>query len=481
MQPLSDLQKRMLHEEYPNLNFSSDEDVERYFDLRNNGRQADALYLYNTRLTQKYPDIEKRQLLIKYYRCNDSRYQTILLENLSRLADRLLEKTKYIISFLTKNIRSIDMTDAYSVIKLAEELLSVISPDRYKAINFTEKYLRYAQLLSFHAEEMAETSDLIRLYVTDTLENVQEFKKEHEKRRTRKKQMASARQKPTFDLSQITFLPQDISRILLPSAITRIEDTVIAYCMKYWDLVGDSAFEKTIVLYSRKYNTKHSEIFYAIKNGRDHGWKDEEILNSVLSSVVTGYYYSISGDVYLQRTWARYKAKKTSLPIPQKETSIPESYMPIAKSQKKVKKQQKKTLIKKALVTNEKTGKKRIKPFIPATQILNIEQNSFTPNSISDMIKKMTGKTYTVYKELFFRGIRPAIRTVLSNSKKGTFFDSKQNSAEELIYEFLFLHFNDPYQNWEKSETYLKISELGYEIPKLEPIISTWIKNTRSK
>lgn len=177
MQPLSDLQKRMLHEEYPNLNFSSDEDVERYFDLRNNGRQADALYLYNTRLTQKYPDIEKRQLLIKYYRCNDSRYQTILLENLSRLADRLLEKTKYIISFLTKNIRSIDMTDAYSVIKLAEELLSVISPDRYKAINFTEKYLRYAQLLSFHAEEMTETSDLIRLYVTDTLENVQDSKK----------------------------------------------------------------------------------------------------------------------------------------------------------------------------------------------------------------------------------------------------------------------------------------------------------------
>ena len=480
MRKLSDLQKKILKEEFPNLSFESDSDVERYFDLRNAGRQADALYLYNTRLIKKYPDTEKRKLLIKYYRSNDSRYQILLLENLSHLADRLLNKTKYIISFLTKDINSIDMTDAYSIIKLAEELLSVISPDRYQAITFTEKYVRYAQMLSYNADEMTQTADLIRLYVTDTIENVQNFKKDHEERHSRKKLLASNRQKPSFDLSQITFLPQDVAKILIPSAITRIEDTVIAYCIKYWNMISDPSFEKTIVLYSRKHHTKHAEIFHVIKNGRDHGWKDEEILNSVLSTVVTGYYYSISGDLYLQRTWARYKEKIPQVTI---EPKAELTQIVFPKAKKSIKIQHKPILVKKASLKDEKSRKIPIERFSADFQNKQIEKPSFTPNSISDMIKKMTGKTYTVYKELFFRGIRPAIRTVLSssNSKKGKLFDSKQNNAEELIYDFLFTNYNNPYQNWGISDSFTKLTELGYEIEKLEPIISTWIDNTRLK
>lgn len=481
MHTLSDLQKRILKEEFPNLSFESDSDVERYFDLRKAGRQSDALYVYNNRLSIKYPDTEKRKLLIKYYRSNDSRYQNVLLENLSRLADRVLDRTKFIITFLTKDITTIEMTDAYSVIKLAEELLSVISPDRYKAISFTEKYLRYAQLLSFHADEMAQTAELLRLYVTDTIENVSEFKKDHEERHKRKKLLASTREKPSFDLSKITFLPQDISKILIPPSITRIEDIVISYCIKYWTLVSDPSFEKTIVLYSRKYHTKHAEIFYVIKNGLDHNWKDEEILNSVLASVVPGYYYSISGDVYLQKTWARLKANSSRVVIQQEEPSTQTNTQKAREKNNVAKSQQKPKEQKKLQGSKIKTRKTPIQPFSQITQHSAVDQPSFSPNSISDIIKKLTGKTYTVYKELFFKGIRPAIRTELSNSKKDSIFGSKQNAAEELIYEFLFNHYNDPYQNWGKSETYTKISELGYEIQNLEPIISTWIKSTRLK
>ena len=53
MRTLSDLQQRILREEYPNMDLESDSDVERYFELRQNGRQADALALYNSRLKRK--------------------------------------------------------------------------------------------------------------------------------------------------------------------------------------------------------------------------------------------------------------------------------------------------------------------------------------------------------------------------------------------------------------------------------------------
>ncbi|HOC28779.1 MAG TPA: hypothetical protein PKH40_03785 [Treponemataceae bacterium] len=501
MNMLSDIQKRILTQEYPNISLDSDLDVERYFDLRSSGRQAEALKLYNTKIAQKYPDPEKRAQLIRLYRSHDSRFQELLAESLLALADRLIERTKKIILILTRDIDSLRQDDAYSVIKLAESLLSIISPDRYEAIAFTEKYVRYAKVLDFRSVQMERTAELIRLYVTDNLVVLHEFRKENERKKTVKHKQTQIEKKsrPTIDLSTIVFDPADIARICLPPQITRTEDIVIAYCLKYWNLVFNPTFEKTIFLYSRKNKTCHHEIFQAIKKGREHNWKDEEILNSVLSNVVTGYYYSINGDLYLQRTWAAYK-DRVAAPIPAAEAVRPvktATYTHRRKQTIKRNKRKQETRIapvsKKtkthttAKILTSKTAAKPSRPFTrtQGTRTIELpkqpERVLSAPNSIADIIRKKTGKTYTVYKELFFRGIRPSIRTVLSGSttKKGSFFNKKQNEAEEIIYTFLFEHYNDPYQNWKDSPDRKQVEELGYYLPEIELVIEGWIKENR--
>ena len=505
---MTEIQQRILKEEYPTMSYDSDSDIERYFEMRRSGRQADALALYNTRLRKKYPDDKQRSDLMRYYRSRDPRYSEILRESMIDLAERLVARTTYVISLLTRDIDTIDMTDAYSVIKLAEGLLSVISPDRYVAIAFTEKYVRYAKALSYRHAEMERTAELIRLYVTDTIESVQDLKKEREERRKqrlRQVQQHSRNQRANFDLSRIVFSPEDIRRIQIPAEISRTEDIVIAYCLKYWNLVHDAAFEKTVFLYSRKYHTKHSDIFLAIRNGVIHGWKDEEILNAVLATVITGYYYSISGDVYLQRTWARYKAnildsgseanaemdvappKQTALAtLPGKPVSKARKIKPHAKAGKSKSGLVRIKAAKRRAIAS--TPAKKPKPVTPFKPQMNVAERrrpplpqkpSIAPNSVSDMIKKFTGKTYTVYQELFFRGIRPSIRDVLSSSsaRRGQLFGGRQNNAEEIIYAFLNEHYDDPYQNWKESEERKAVEALGYQMPEIEPVIARWVKN----
>jgi vacuolar-type H+-ATPase subunit B/Vma2 len=105
---------------------------------------------------------------------------------------------------------------------------------------------------------------------------------------------------------------------------------------------------------------------------------------------------------------------------------------------------------------------------------------AFKPNSVADIIRANTGKTYTVYQELFFRGIRPSIRNVLSLSRAGKtkIFDSRQNEAEEIIYNFLYEHYNNPYQNWKESEARKKVESLGYTFPEIETVIVRWIRDS---
>jgi len=498
MRTLTDIQQRILKEEYPTMSFDSDADIERYFELRKNGRMADALALYNNRLKRKYPNDQQRTDLMRYYRSRDPRYSEILRDNMIDLSERLVARTSYVIDLLTKEIDTVDMTDAYSVIKLAEGLLSVISPDRYVAIAFTEKYVRYAKAMSHRHAEMERTAELIRLYVTDTIESVQDFKKDREEKRRQKArqiQHRTDRQQSGFDLSKIVFSQEDLFRIQISPTITRTEDIVIAYCLKYWNLAADPTFEKTVFLYSRKYRTNHNDIFQAIRNGRIHGWKDEEILNAVLSTVVTGYYYSISGDVYLQRTWARYKTEPqiagTLHAVPTETKTLPTSIKKAPSSAKKTRKTPRVVLQKQASRQTLRSakaigpGKKKIEPFKARTASLRRGKPelpgapTLKPNSVADMIRKMTGKTYTVYKDLFFRGVRPSIRTVLSSSsiKRGNLFGNRQNDAEEIVYDFLHAHYDDPYQNWKDSNEKKSLEGLGYAMPALEPVIEGWIKS----
>lgn len=506
MRTPSDIQLRILREEFPAIGLDGDHDVEQYFDLRASGRQADALALYNAKLKRKYPDDARRADLLRSYRLRDGRYRSLYRESLVILADRMMTRVYSIIDFLTKDIASVNLKDAYSVIKLAEGLLSVISPDRYACIAFTERYARYAAILSHREREMQETAELIRLYVTETIDSVEELKKERAERLRRQRARRQAGQaKVSFDLSKIRFSEEDVQAILIPPSITRTEDAVIAYCLKYWNRVNDAAFEKTVFLYGRKYKTRHGDIFQAIKNGRTHGWKDEEILNAVLANIVSGYYYSISGDKYLQQAWARYKS---SLAPTGPAISAPATVSAASAPARKTAARRAATA---APARALSVPKRTVKPFVPektdsvktiaprqpertrqpargqTTSVARPKTQSrapargFVPNSIADMIRKMTGKTYTVYQDLFFQSVRPSIRKALADAgeKRQGLFGTRQNQAEEILFGFLEEHYNDPYQDWSASAERKKLAELGYSLGKLEPIIEGWIQDNR--
>ncbi len=522
MHDMTDTAMILLREEFPSLSLEGDTDIERYFDLRKEGRMADALSLYERKLRKKYPDDAMRAELLRAYRSRDPRFRALLAACVNELAGRAVRKAKAIVDFLTRDIDSVNLTDAYAVIKLAEGLLSVISPDRYAAIAFAERYARLARLLEWKAEPMERTAELLRLYVTDTIDSVLAFRKDAEERRKRNLERAARvrHRKPGLDLSAIAFSEEDLRRILLPRGISGTEDSVIAFCLKYWNLTEDRAFEKTVLLYSRKYRTKHYDIFAAIKNGREHGWKDEEILNAVLATVVTGYYYSISGDLYLQRTWARYKASLSGPAKAPEESAAPAveavaaakapAPKPTARKTEaqKAKRKARGTRATKSLPARAKgaTEPRAVKKAVPAPKApasaarkapvhslppaksgllekaknvgpAAVEGKAVAANSIADLIRKETGKSYTVYKDLFFKGIRPSIRDVLVGSgKRATIFSSRQNEAEEIIYNFMFEQYNNPYQNWGESEERGMVERLGYAVPMLEPIIAHWIK-----
>ncbi len=98
--------------------------------------------------------------------------------------------------------------------------------------------------------------------------------------------------------------------------------------------------------------------------------------------------------------------------------------------------------------------------------------------SVSDRIRKLSGKAYDVYRQLFLEGVRADIhRTLLaSRTKKSRLFDDSANAAEDIIFAFLASHYADPYMDWEASAEKAKVEGLGFALPSLDPIIEAWYR-----
>lgn len=571
MKQLTELDRYILKQEFPQLSLTEDPDIERYFEFRAQNRQADALKIYNAKLIHRYPDSRTRVLLMTYYRRHDARFQLLLADSLARLAETTITQVKKIIVFFTGTVAPLKTAKVYSIIQVCEKVISAISSDRFAAISFTEKYVRYADTLRYHAEEMRQAADMLRMYITDTISSVREFREERVRdAKERNRKAAQRAQASAIDFSKITFTKQQIAAIVIAPSIRRTEDKVLAYTVKYWDRYDDGAFENTLLLYSRKYGTNHYAVFQAVKIARIRKWKDDELLHAVLANVAQGYYYSISGDLYLQRSWKQIKLKLEA-GAPPEEAAAPSAK---PKRQKKVKAptrkprsgkvaavakspQDKKTrgaagtqrgssalkttarAVSVQPITTELSPKpdspvraaraerkaekaaasvqptapqstKRMASAQPAPSgfVRNTEvppaqkaagkqpQDSAgkqaaplriypqpTPKegqlSIADTVKKVTGKSYGIYRELFFKEVRTSIRAILQYSAihKLSFFGSEQNNAEDIIYQFLETNYDNPYQQWQGSQDQADVLEEGFRIDSLEPIIRHWAQH----
>ena len=542
MRQLTELDVYILKQEFPGLSLTEDPDIERYFEFRSLNRQAEALRLYNTKLIHRYPDNKMRVQLMSYYRKHDYRFHILLTDSLVQLADRTVIQVKRVIVFFADTIAPLKRAEVYTIIKVCEKVINAISPDRFAAINFTEKYVRYAEKLKYHAADMRQAADIIRMYITDTISSVREYREEQD-RKNAQEQTRRALQKAkasVIDFSKIVFTKEQIAAITIPSSIIRIEDKVLAYTMKYWNRYADGAFENILLLYSRKYGTNHYAIFHAVKVGRVRNWKDEELLHAVLANVAQGYYYSISGDLYLQRAWKQLKlnlepsvppTKPLPSPTVKNEKSAKRSPQPTEKAavkktdkaeklpsaKRKQRKEEKiipadavsvsgaampspqKVLQKNTSAATE--SRKSTKPAAAAAipesgkptpeqtagekasasvQIYPINETKGLPVSIAETVKKITGKSYGIYRDLFFKEVRSAIRTILQHSaiQKLSFFGSEQNNAENIIYQFLETNYDNPYQQWQGSKEQADVFEQGFRIDSLEPIIRLWAQNT---
>ena len=241
-------------------------------------------------------------------------------------------------------------------------------------------------------------------------------------------------------------------------------------------------------------------------------WKDEELLHAVLANVAQGYYYSITGDLYLQRAWKQLKfnleptqAKGLPVPAVKKTKAVKQTNQQTEKAtaQKMTAKKIGKTE-KESAATRKKKETERNVPVnavsvsvssIPesevstpkqtigektsiSVQIYPINEPKELPISIAETVKKVTGKSYGIYRDLFFKEVRSAIRTILQHAavQKLSFFGSEQNNAENIIYRFLETNYDNPYQQWQGSREQADVFAQGFRIDSLEPIIRLWAK-----
>jgi hypothetical protein len=98
--------------------------------------------------------------------------------------------------------------------------------------------------------------------------------------------------------------------------------------------------------------------------------------------------------------------------------------------------------------------------------------------SVSDRIRKLSGKAYDVYRQLFLEGVRADIHRILlaSKARRLRLFDDSANEAEDIVYAFLSAHYSDPYMDWEASPEKSKVEALGFVLPSLDPIIESWYR-----
>lgn len=96
--------------------------------------------------------------------------------------------------------------------------------------------------------------------------------------------------------------------------------------------------------------------------------------------------------------------------------------------------------------------------------------------SISDRIRKLSGKAYDVYREIFLAKLRPHIRFRLVKARTKASGGGELNRAENLVYEFMAGNYANPYMDWAASEHKATITELGFELPSLDGIIEDCYK-----
>lgn len=93
--------------------------------------------------------------------------------------------------------------------------------------------------------------------------------------------------------------------------------------------------------------------------------------------------------------------------------------------------------------------------------------------SISDRIRRLSGRKYDVYKNIFLERVRDSIHRLLLEAKtrQRGIFDTRANEAEDIVFAYIAAHYEDPFMDWESSSERGLVESLGFALPKLDAII----------
>jgi len=537
---------------FPDLRYGGDPDIDRYFELRKVGKLTHALAVYDGALRVRYPDDGSRVLLLKLYRENDPRYASyqdgLVLDFAAKLSLRIRSNIDLIIAPLEKA----DLSDAMRALKAVESVLSRLPGEVEGALGLLTRYDRFAQVLGHREVLVRRALDLVREYdAVSRADSPSEYDfiarsaAIEDRRRASSRPSGSAaaarrgeegfdfvsrsaslesrrksaekKEHSYFDPARIKFSDADRARVEISPALSRREDRVLAFCAKYWSSARDEAFERIVFLYSRKFGVKHFEVFRAIKMGRGRGSTDDEILSAVAAILTTSYSYSVSGDLYMQIMWRRYRARMQAqavaerLSAPGPEAKVRARRLPAAHAATPAAAPHKAAArppqAAAALVAPSKSGHIVATPLlreaapVPAA---SEKASTFKPvakqhgekllgrrpapepireigarrGSISDSIRKLSGRTYDVYKIIFLEKVRDHIHRGLlsSQSRSHGLFDSAANEAEDQVFGFISAHYDDPFMDWEHSAERNVVEALGFSMPSLAPIIESCFK-----
>lgn len=501
--------QRLVAAVFPELRYGDDPDIDRYLELRKDGRVSDALAVYNGALRSRYPADADRATLIALKRSRDSRWVELQRQLLDNLAARLAIRLEKNISTIVQAAAPAGSRDAWGSLKAVNELLSSLgSPDSVDvAISTIQRHIKLARII---VEAAAQWKQLVKGLETSlklleeysalaTQENsaeqdfVARSRRLEESRRagsrprsagsysdestdfvarSRARQRDAKDTRPSlfFDLDRIRFTKAEIAAIELANPPKRLEDLVVAWCAKYWRLALDPRFEKSVFLYSSKYRTRHFEIFRELRLARLSRRSDDEMLTGMSSLLSTGYAYSVSGDLYMQRRWRAVKAGLFGeVPSPGAEIEMPA--IEAAPPPKETATEQAERGVKPKLKRASASALAPARPRESEKAVPSLERRS--TGSISDQIRRLSGRQYDVYRNIFLEKVRASIHRILlaTKTRQRGIFDTSANEAEDVLFGFILAHYDDPFMDWETSRERALVESLGFPMPRLDGII----------
>ncbi len=318
----------ILQQECASINNNGfDTDLSLYYELFKNGNKEGAKNLYRNSLEKKYPYEEKRVELMRCYRTKDPRFPYVYTDAINELVDRLAFRISAHIDGIIDCFSDIG-SNPMSVLKAIQKTLRQFFPSgRDAAYDMIERLEAYSSAMNYREIEFLDAADLLKGYIDNSIfktdEELREAKEKQdeeiersieERDRKRAERTQNSRKRYVIDLRKVQFSREDLAEIRIDSRLKRKAHKVLAYCKLYWQKINDPDFERKIFLYSKKYNTKHYDIFRTIRDGRLRNAGDDVLLLEVFNHLSRGYEYSISEDLYMRQAWQRIKPFPASAP-----------------------------------------------------------------------------------------------------------------------------------------------------------------------